>query len=92
MSTHNICFYGELRKVILELSLNSLICCTVPENILSRDPDVIKISDDKLKGKQLIMYNLSHVTRKAVFGMFRPGMTQTSLLCFSSLLVLKFWI
>ena len=65
MSTHNIGFYGELRKVILELSLNSLICCTVPQNILSRVPDIIKISDDKLKGKQLIMYNLSHVTRKS---------------------------
>ena len=29
MSTHNICFYGELTKIILQLSSNiHLICCT----------------------------------------------------------------
>ena len=27
MSTHNICFYGELTKVILELPLNTLLIC-----------------------------------------------------------------
>ena len=30
MSIHNICFYGELTKIILELSSNThLICSTV---------------------------------------------------------------
>ena len=27
MSTHNICFYGELTKIILELSSNTLLVC-----------------------------------------------------------------
>ena len=30
MSIHNICFYGELTKIVLELSSNThLICCAV---------------------------------------------------------------
>ena len=30
MSTHNICFYGELTKIILQLSLSThFICSTV---------------------------------------------------------------
>ena len=28
MSTHNICFYGELTKIILELSPNTLLICS----------------------------------------------------------------
>ena len=28
MSTHNICFYGELMKIILELSSNTLLICS----------------------------------------------------------------
>ena len=28
MSTHNICFYGELSKIICKLSSDTLICCT----------------------------------------------------------------
>ena len=32
MNTHNICFYGELMKIILKLSSNTLfICFTVEE-------------------------------------------------------------
>ena len=27
MSTHNICFYGELMKIILQLSSNTLLIC-----------------------------------------------------------------
>ena len=34
MSTHNICFYGELTKINLQLSSNTLlICCTDPAEI-----------------------------------------------------------
>ena len=30
MSTHSVCFYGEITKIIPKLSLNTLlICCTV---------------------------------------------------------------
>ena len=28
MSTHSICFYGELTKIIIELSSNSLLICS----------------------------------------------------------------
>ena len=28
MSTHNICFYGELKKIILQLSSNTLLICS----------------------------------------------------------------
>ena len=28
MSTHNICFYGELTRIILELSSNTLLICS----------------------------------------------------------------
>ena len=28
MSTHNICFYGELTKIILQLSSNTLLICS----------------------------------------------------------------
>ena len=28
MSTHNICFYGELSKIILQLSSNTLLICS----------------------------------------------------------------
>ena len=28
MSTHNICFYGELTKIILQLSSNTLFICS----------------------------------------------------------------
>ena len=28
MSTHNICFYGELRKITIELSSNTLLICS----------------------------------------------------------------
>ena len=28
MSTHNICFYGELTKIILQLSWNTLLICS----------------------------------------------------------------
>ena len=28
MSTHNICFYGELPKIILQLSSNTLLFCS----------------------------------------------------------------
>ena len=28
MSTHNICFYGELTKIILELLSNTLLICS----------------------------------------------------------------
>ena len=27
MSTHNICFYGELEKILLQLSLNTHFTC-----------------------------------------------------------------
>ena len=27
MSTHNICFYGEQEKIILQLSSNTLLIC-----------------------------------------------------------------
>ena len=34
MSTHNICFYGELTKIILQLSSNThLICSSVPLHV-----------------------------------------------------------
>ena len=33
--------------------------------------------------KQLKLYKMSHVTRKPVFGVVRPGKTQTSLLSWS---------
>ena len=29
MSTHNICFYGELTKIILQLSSDTLLICSV---------------------------------------------------------------
>ena len=28
MSTHNMCFYGELTKIILQLSQNTLFICS----------------------------------------------------------------
>ena len=28
MGTHNICFYGELSKIVLQLSLNTLFICS----------------------------------------------------------------
>ena len=28
MSTHNICFYGELTKIIFQLSSNTLLLCS----------------------------------------------------------------
>ena len=28
MNTHNICFYGELTKIILQLSSNTLLICS----------------------------------------------------------------
>ena len=28
MNTHNICFYGELTKIVLELSSNILLVCS----------------------------------------------------------------
>ena len=32
MSSHNTCFYGEIRKIIPELSSNSLLCFTGKPN------------------------------------------------------------
>ena len=28
MSTHNVCFYGELSKIIFQLSPNTLLICS----------------------------------------------------------------
>ena len=33
MSTHNICFYGELTKLISELSSNTLLICSTETKI-----------------------------------------------------------
>ena len=33
MSTHNICFYGELTKIILQLSSNTLLTSSVIDRI-----------------------------------------------------------
>ena len=35
MSTHNICFYGKLTKIILQLSSITLVCSTDHNNIQS---------------------------------------------------------
>ena len=37
MSTHNICFYGELTKIILSLSSNTLLICS------SDDPKILTL-------------------------------------------------
>ena len=34
MSTHNICFYGELTKIILQLSSNILLICLLTGHIV----------------------------------------------------------
>ena len=44
MSTHNICFYGELTKIILQFSSNTLLICS-SEKVKS---DSIK-EEDQLK-------------------------------------------
>ena len=42
MSTNNICFYGEITKIIPKLSSNTLICSTADGKItmLTRDADL----------------------------------------------------
>ena len=35
MSTHNICFYGELTKIILKLSSNTLLICSTDQADMS---------------------------------------------------------
>ena len=35
MSTHNICFYGEITKIIPKLSSNTLLICSTEEDILT---------------------------------------------------------
>ena len=44
MSTDNICFYGELTKVILQLSSNTLlICSTDSGSCVQKAPDSLAI-------------------------------------------------
>ena len=42
MSTHNICFYGELTKSIPKLSSNTLICFTFTEGWGERGGSVVE--------------------------------------------------
>ena len=35
MSTHNICFHGELTKIILQLSSNTFLICSSATKILT---------------------------------------------------------
>ena len=75
MSTHNICFYGELTKIILQLSSNTLICSIALHNHLV-GPVLLFVS----MLEPLLFAFVSHVTRKPVFEVLRPGKTEAGLL------------
>ena len=50
MSTHNICFNGELMTVSLELPLNTLLICSIVK-ASSRDcEDHVKIAQVRVAG------------------------------------------
>ena len=52
MSTHNICFYGEMTKIILQLSSNThLICSTDTKSIY--DGDVAKKRENLMQIPQV---------------------------------------
>ena len=56
MSTHNICFYGELTKIILQLSSNTLLICPSTVHSLNLVPE------DKLPEVNGSRLNVSNYT------------------------------
>ena len=54
MSTHNICFYGELTKIILELSSNTLLTCSAGFSQAEFERKVKKMKDAKEEAKKYL--------------------------------------
>ena len=41
MSTHNICFYGDVTKIILQLSSNTLLICSTHASALHDEHEIL---------------------------------------------------
>ena len=75
MSTHNICFYTELTKIILELSSNTLlICATGPFTANLFNKSLVNLS-----AELVFRWSLSHITTKWTKWPVRPTKTRINL-------------
>ena len=61
MSTHNVCFYGEISKIIFQLSSNSQLICS-SENLLPWSTDCLTLKTQKLNDGSI--YNEKYFTER----------------------------
>ena len=64
MSTHNICFYGEIMKFITKLSPNTLLICSTVTCILLAEEQMLKMG--------IIVLDEPHHEKTCLLGL-QPG-------------------
>ena len=81
MSTHNICFYGELKKIILQLTSNTSLSVPLFKPYAGKEIDNSNSGDEK---GSLHKESKSMVKDNTCLWALRAGKTQTGLLSYRS--------